>query len=114
MKKKHSPELTRKQRKERQNLLVRYGMPRQETKRLRTYFEYVCAYNQLIDDAIERGDTDGGVSPGLLRDIANEILTGNIGLTSDPHPYKFESNISVNFETPNIGDSIESEPKPLG
>ena len=84
-------------------------MSRQETKSLRSYFEYVCAYNQLIDDAIERGDTDGGVSPGLLRDIANEILAGSMGLTSDPHLHKYEPNVFTSFgvETPDIGDMIE-------
>lgn len=102
-------ELTRKERKQRQNLLVWFGMSRIEAKALRSYQQFVEAYDELIEQQLDSYgslDTenktvngseeefedlleklnDGSFDPAATEfsttAMANSILKGQMGLTT--------------------------------
>lgn len=84
--------LTRKQRKERQNLLVRFGVPRKDTKGLRTYFDFVKVYNNIIDEAIE---SPQDATEDLIHFLAGQLGGGSMNLTVGDVGEKMDSIVEI-------------------
>lgn len=72
---------TRKQRKYRQNLLVQSGLTRQETKGLKTWDDFVLAYDKAIERALENTNE---LPHRLMEDIVRQMGPAQMGLSNIP------------------------------